>query len=172
MIEVNRISEIRNAYRDYIYQLSENDNRDTYHLTVVYQNRTCFEQTRNRNKDYCMSSIFSKFYVCRLLPLIMNTQNFTRVSHRENQPITVVFPEKHKERYTYHHHAVLSVKKEFSYRLDDLIDKELIDELPFKNIQSIYLTKREPRVINYASKSFSEMNDDVLIFNPNQKITN
>ena len=116
-----------------------------------------------------MSSIFSRFYVCRLLPYMMNTQNYTRVSLRQKQPVTIVFPERHKDRYTYHHHAVISAIPETSHRLDILCDKELIDIFPFKNIQSVRLTKRDPRVIDYASKEYSEMNDDVLIFGPKNK---
>ena len=159
--------QIRNAYKDFMYQLS--DTRDTYHLTVTYQDRTCFERTRNNNKDYCMSSIFSRFYVCRLLPYIMNTQNYTRVSLRQKQPVTIVFPERHKDRYTYHHHAVISATDFTKDRLDVLCDKELIDIFPFKNIQSVRLTKRDPRVIDYASKEYSEWNNDVLIFNSKGK---
>ena len=153
-----------------MFQLSEEDERTTYHLTVTYQDRTCFERTRNYNKDYCMSSIFSRFYVCRLLPYIMNTQNYTRVSLRQKQPVTIVFPEKHKDRYTYHHHAVISATDFTKDRLDVLCDKELIDIFPFKNIQSVRLTKRDPRVIDYASKEYSEMNDDVLIFSSNKSV--
>jgi len=99
----------------------------------------------------------------------MNTQNFTRISRREKQPVTIAFPERHKDRMTYHHHAVISVKNEMSKRLDILCDKELIDIFPFTNIQSVRLTKRNPSVINYASKSYSEFNDDVLIYAPKKK---
>ena len=161
---------IKDAYKQFMYQLSEEESRTTYHLTVTYQDRSYFEKTRHQEKRFCMSSIFSRYYLCRILPYIMNTQNFTRISHREKQPVTIAFPERHKDRMTYHHHAVISVKNEMSKRLDILCDKELIDIFPFKNIQSVRLTKRNPSVINYASKSYLEFNDDVLIYAPKKKV--
>ncbi len=170
MYEIKSKSLIRDAYKDLVTRLSLDERRTIYHLTVVYQDRTCFEKTRNQNKDYCISSIFSRFYMSRLLPYIMNTQNYTRVSFCDLQPIMIVFPEKHKERFTYHHHAIICATKETIERLDVICDKELIDLFPFRNIQSMRLTKRDIRVIDYASKEYSKLNDDVLIFSSKERV--
>jgi len=37
---------------------------------------------------------------------------------------------------------------------------------PFENVQSIYLTKRDASIVQYASEDYQEFHDDVLIFAP------
>ena len=102
----------------------------------------------------------------------MNTTNFTRFPFRDLQPITFVFPERHKDRNTFHHHSVICSSNQTTDRLDTLCEKELIDIFPFKNIQSVRLTKRDTRIMNYVSKSYSQFNDDILIFsNKERKVT-
>jgi|APGre2960657373_1045057.scaffolds.fasta_scaffold50115_1 hypothetical protein len=164
MIEINYREEIRKSYKELIDRLSVEEKRVPYHLITVYQDRKCFEHTRNIKSHYCMSSIFSKFYVSRILPYILNTSNITRYPYCELQPITFVFPERHKDRNTFHHHSVICSSRETTNRLDILCEKELIDIFPFKNIQSVMLTKRDTRIMNYVSKSYSKTNDDILIF--------
>ncbi len=172
MKEINYREQVRKSYKDFIDKLSKDERRTIFHLTVTYQDRPYFEYTRNQNREYCMSSIFSKFYVSKFLPHIMNTTNFTRFSFRDLQPITFVFPERHKDRNTYHHHSIICSIKQTSDRLDVLCEKELIDIFPFKNIQSVRLTKRDTQIMNYVSKSYSKFNDDILIFsNKERKVT-
>jgi hypothetical protein len=155
-----------NNIRDEYQKLVKELDRPTYHLTVTYQNRPCFEKPTHQNKDFNMSSIFATFYLCRLLPYIMNTTKFTKDSIKHLQPISLVFPERHKDRFTLHHHAVISAHESTAHRLDLLLEKELIYMFPFKNVQSIYLTKRDDSIVQYASEDYQEFHDDVLVFAP------
>ena len=155
-----------NNIRDEYQKLVKELDRPTYHLTVTYHNRPCFEKPTHQNKDYNMSSIFATFYLCRLLPYIMNTTKFTKDSIKHLQPKTFVFPERHEDRFTLHHHAVICPHESTAARLDLLLEKELIYMFPFDNVQSIYLTKRDDSIVQYASEDYQEFHDDVLIFAP------
>ena len=165
MLEISKhkSNEIIDAY----VNLVNSHDRPTYHLTMTYQDRKCFENPTHENKQLSMSSIFSTFYLCRLLPYIMNTTKFTKVSIKHLQPISLVFPERHKDRFTLHHHAVICAHQETVSRLDKLLERELKNDFDnFRHIESVYLTKRDSSVIKYASKEFHKFHDDVLIFAP------
>jgi len=165
MLEISKhkSNEIIDAY----VNLVNSHDRPTYHLTVVYQDRTCFERTRHDDKEYCLSSIFSQFYLHQFLPKVMNSTQFRRPNKRHLQPISYVFAERHKTRQTLHHHAVICAHQETVSRLDKLLERELKNDFDnFRHIESVYLTKRDSSVIKYASKEFHKFHDDVLIFAP------
>jgi len=166
MLSKHRSNEIIDAY----VNLVNSHDRQTYHLTVTYQDRTCFERPRHDDREYSLSTIFSVFYLTKLLPKIMNTTQFRRKNIRHLQPISYVFAERHKTRQTLHHHAVICAHQDTVSRLDKLLERELKSDFDnFRHIESVYLTKRDSSVIKYASQEFHKFHDDVLIFAQSHK---
>lgn len=165
MLSTHESNKHRYAYYDFVNSFD----RKTYHLTVDYHDRKCFEKPIHQNKDYDMSAIFSTFYLCRLLPYIMNTTKFTKDSIKHLQPKTIVFPDRYKTRQTLHHHAVICPHESTAARLDAILETELKDMFPFKLIESIRLTEQydySATITHYANKDYQKFHDDVLVFKP------
>lgn len=140
--------------------------RETIHLTLTYNK---IDESRNPE---LMNRIFSKWWLSRFLPFLLNTRYYTKPKISVFQPYSRVFLHNHfsdKNTAYLHHHAYLCCHKETMSRLSSVLNTVLTKKdnhqlSDFQQIQSVKLTCRDEWIATYTAKNYDKYGEYVLQF--------
>jgi len=156
-VDINELIDEIRVYRHY--------GREIVHLTIVYHKIDNFNpEVANR--------VFSKWYLSRYLPFVLDTRYYTKKKVSCYQPYTRAFLDCHfnnQKTAFIHHHAIVCLYPETMKKLEPLLNLRLTNNdihqlTDFKQVQSVLMTKRDEWIATYSAKSYQRYKNYELTF--------